>query len=175
MDTPDAAQPLPRAAPGSVERLVTDEHLEIRAHLSHLRELAIALPELDEATASQGATAVLDFLRNVLLPHASAEEASLYPTIDRLVGIGATQTMTLDHQAIASMIEQLGTAVSADAGPASRADMQRLLFVLEAFVVTHLWKEDTAYVPLLARLDSHAYTALHAEVAGHTAHREHTH
>ena len=175
MDTPKAAPPALAATPGSVEQLITDEHFAIRAHLTDLRELATVLPELDQGAAHEGAGAVLDFLNNELLPHAAAEEASLYPAIDRLVGAGTTQTMTLDHQAIASMIEQLGTAVSADAGPASRADMQRLLFVLEAFVVTHLWKEDTAYVPLLARLDSHAYTALHAEVAGHTAHREHTH
>jgi hemerythrin-like domain-containing protein len=175
MDTPDAAQPRPNAVRGSVERLVTDEHLEIRAHLDHLRELATALPELDEAAASERAGAVLDFLGNGLMPHAAAEEASLYPAIDRLLGIGATQTMTLDHQAIASLIEQLGAAVSAGTGTEARAEMQRLLFVLEAFVMTHLWKEDTAFVPLLARLDPEAYTALHAGIAGHTGHREHTH
>jgi len=172
MDTP--AQPRPNEVPGSVERLVTDEHHEIRAHLDHLRELAIALPDLDEAATSERAGAVLDFLRNGLMPHAAAEEASLYPAIDRLLGIGATQTMTLDHRAIASLIEQLGAAVSAGTGKA-RAEMQRLLFVLEAFVMTHLWKEDTALVPLLARLDPEDYTALHAAIAGHSGHREHTH
>ena len=108
-------------------------------------------------------------------PHAAAEEASLYPAIDRLVGAGTTQTMTLDHQAIADVIAQLGVAANGDIQPGARVEAQRLLFVLEALLTTHLWKEDTAYVPLLARLDFHAYTALHAEVAEHMAHREHTH
>jgi iron-sulfur cluster repair protein YtfE (RIC family) len=175
MDIPNAAPPVPDATRGSVEQLITHEHFAIRAHLTDLRELASVFPELDERAAHGRAGAVLDFLNNELLPHAAVEEASLYPAIDRLVGAGATQTMTLDHQAIASIIAQLGVAANGDVEPGARVEAQRLLFVLEALLTTHLWKEDTAYVPLLARLDSHAYTALHAEVAEHTAHREHTH
>jgi len=175
MDSPKAAPPAPAATPGSVEQLITDEHFAIRAHLTDLRELATVFPELDQRAARERAGAVLDFLNNELLPHAAAEEASIYPAIDRLVGAGATQTMTLDHQAIASIIAQFGVAANGDVEPGARVEVQRLLFVLEALLTTHLWKEDTAYVPLLARLDSHTYTALHAEVAEHTAHREHTH
>ena len=175
MDTPKAAPPALAAIPGSVEQLITHEHFAIRAHLTDLRELAAVFPELDQNAARGRAGAVLDFLNNELLPHAAAEEASLYPAIDRLVGAGATQTMTLDHQALASIIAQLGVAANGDVEPGARVEAQRLLFVLEALLTTHLWKEDTAYVPLLARLDSQAYTALHAEVAEHTAHLEHTH
>ncbi len=175
MDSPSAAPSVPNATPGSVEQLISDEHFAIRAHLTELRELATVFPELDQRAAGRRAEAVLDFLTNGLLPHAAAEEASLYPVIDRLVGAGATRTMALDHEAMAGLIAQLGVATNGDVGPSARVEAQRLLFVLEALLTTHLWKEDTAYVPLLARLDSHAYTALHAEVAGHTAHREHTH
>jgi iron-sulfur cluster repair protein YtfE (RIC family) len=174
MTNPVAVSPLSDAAPGSVERLITDEHVAIRAHLTHLGELAKALPTLDEPTARQRTAAVLDFLSSGLLPHAAAEEVSLYPAIDRLVGTGATRTMTLDHQAIASMISQLGAA-SGDFRPGERVEVQRLLFVLEGLVMTHLWKEDTAFVPLLARLDPEAYAALHAEIAAHAGHDEHTH
>jgi len=175
LDSRNAAPSAPAATPGSVEQLITDEHFAIRAHLTDLRELAAVIPELDQRAASGRAGAVLDFLNDELLPHAAAEEASMYPAIDRLVGAGATHTMTLDHRAIASVIAQLGVAANGDVEPGARFEAQRLLFVLEALLTTHLWKEDTAYVPLLARLDSHAYTALHAEVAGHTAHREHAH
>ena len=174
MASPNAAPSVPNATPGSVEQLISDEHFAIRAHLTQVRELATVFPELDQRAASRRAEAVLDFLTSELLPHAAEEEASLYPVIDRLVGAGATRTMALDHEAIASIIAQLGVATNGDVGPSARVEVQRLLFVLEALLTTHLWKEDTAYVPLLARLDSHAYTALHAEVAGHTAHREHT-
>ena len=176
MNTPDTAQLLPDTAPGSIERLVADEHRAIRDHLPHLRGFAIALPDLDRDAAHERAGLVLDFLKNDLLPHAAAEESSLYPAIDRLVGAGTTQTMTLDHQAIADMIGQLGTATKGDfAFGGGRLEAQRLLFILEAFLATHLWKEETAYLPLLARLEPGAYTALHDEIAGHTAHHEHNH
>jgi iron-sulfur cluster repair protein YtfE (RIC family) len=169
MDSPSAAPSVPKAAAGSVEQLIGDEHFAIRAHLTELRELATVFLELDRRDASRRAEAVLDFFTNELLPHAAAEEGSLYPMIDRLVGAGATLTMALDHEAIADVIAQLGVAANGDVDPSARGEVQRLLFVLEALLTTHLWKEDTAYVPLLAGPDSHAYTALHAEVAGHTA------
>ena len=171
MDSPSAAPSAPNATPGSVEQLISDEHFAIRAHLTQVRELATVFPELDQRAASRRAQAVLDFLTNELLPHAAAEETSLYPVIDQLVGAGATRTMALDHEAIAGLIAQLDVAANGDDGPGARVEVQRLLFVLEALLTTHLWKEDTAYVPLLTGLDSHAYTALHAEVAGHTAHQ----
>ena len=170
MNTPSAD-----AASGSVEQLITDEHAEIRAHLAHLREFASALPALDEATAHQRATAILDFLTTGLLPHAAIEEASLYPAIDTLIGAGATRTMCLDHQAITDMIAELSTVVNGQLEPAARAEAERLLLVLDGFVTTHLWKEDTAYVPLLAQLDSAAYTALHAAIAAHVGDHDHGH
>jgi DUF438 domain-containing protein len=171
MSTPSVTD----AASGSVEQMITDEHAEIRAHLAHLGELASALAALDEATAHERAAAILDFLSNGLLPHATLEEASLYPAIDTLIGAGATRTMCLDHQAIRDMIAELSTVVIGQLEPTVRARAQRLLLVLEGLVTIHLWKEDVAYVPLLAQLDSAAYTALHTAIAAHAGHHEHGH
>lgn len=162
-------------ASGSVEQLITDEHREIRAHLAHLREFASALPALDVSTAHERAAAILDFLTTGLLPHAAVEEASLYPAIDALIGAGATRTMSLDHEAIRDMIAELSTAVSGRLDPTARAQAERLLLLLDGLVTVHLWKEDTAYVPLLAQLDSAAYMALHAAVAAHVGEHEHGH
>ena len=52
-----------------------------------------------------------------------------------------------------------------------RAEAQRLLLVLEGLVCTHLWKEDVAYLPLLAQLDPAAYAALRASIAAHVGHQ----
>ncbi len=163
------------AASGTVEQLIADEHAAIRAHLADLREFASALPTLDEATARQRAGAILDFLTTGLLPHAAIEEASLYPAIDTLIGAGATRTMTLDHEAITGMVTELATVVNGDQDSAARAESQRLLLVLDGLVTTHLWKEDTAYVPLLPQLDPAAYSALHAAIAAHVGHQTHGH
>ena len=175
MDNHTATIANPEAPPGSVERLITDEHVGIRGHLAHMRQVAADLPKLDEAAVRERASAVLGFLTGTLLPHAASEEASFYPAIDRLLGAGATRTMTLDHEAIVSLVRQLASAVGGDTFGVDRAEAQRLLFVLEGLITTHLWKEDAAYVPLLARLAPAPYTELHARVATHAAHHEHGH
>jgi iron-sulfur cluster repair protein YtfE (RIC family) len=175
MATPVDTPPRVTATSGSVEQLIEDEHATIRAHLSHLRDLARDLPTGDEITARQRVGAVLDFLTGGLLPHAAAEEAVLYPAIDGLLGTGATKTMTLDHEAISGLVTELDTAVRGHLGPEQRAEAQRLLLVLEGLVSTHLWKEDVAYLPLLAQLDPAAYTALHASIAAHVGDQGHAH
>jgi len=175
MTTPVGTAPAVTVPLGSVEQLIEDEHTAIRGHLSHLRGLARDLPTLDEITARQRVGAVLDFLSGGLLPHAAAEEAVLYPAIDGLLGTGATNTMTLDHEAISSLVTELDTAVRGHLGLEQRAETQRLLLVLEGLVSTHLWKEEAAYVPLLAQLDPAAYTALHASIAAHAGDQGHAH
>ncbi|MEO8899317.1 MAG: hemerythrin domain-containing protein [Candidatus Dormibacter sp.] len=163
------------AASGTVEQLIACEHAAIRAHLAYLREFAVILPALDEATTSSRTAAILDFLTTGLLPHAATEEAVLYPAIETLIGAGSTRTMTLDHAAITDLVTELATVVSGHQDPAARAEAQRLLLVLDGLVSTHLWKEDTVYVPLLAGLDPAAYTALHAGIAAHAGHQVHGH
>jgi len=175
MATPVDTPPGVTVASGSVEQLIVDEHATIRTHLSHLRDLARDLPTGDEISARQRVGAVLDFLSGGLLPHAAAEEAVLYPAIDGLVGTGATKTMTLDHEAISSLVTELDTAVRGHLGAEQRAEAQRLLLVLEGLVCTHLWKEDVAYVPLLGQLDPAAYAALHASIAAHIGHQGSAH
>ena len=175
MTTPVGTAPAVTVPLGSVEQLIEDEHAAIRAHLSQLRDLAKDLPTGDEITARQRVGAVLDFLSGGLLPHAAAEEAVLYPAIDGLLGKGATKTMTLDHEAISSLVTELDTAVRGHLGAEQRAEAQRLLLVLEGLVCTHLWKEDVAYLPLLAQLDPAAYAALHASIAAHIGHQGSAH
>jgi hemerythrin-like domain-containing protein len=175
MATPVDTPPGVTVASGSVEQLIEDEHAAIRAHLSQLREVAKDLPTGDEIAVRQGVAAVLDFLSGGLLPHAAAEEAVLYPAIDGLLGKGATKTMTLDHEAISSLVTELDTAVRGHLGAERRAEAQRLLLVLEGLVCTHLWKEDVAYLPLLAQLDPAAYAALHASIAAHVGDQGHAH
>lgn len=164
-----------QASPGSVERLVAEEHGALRVHLGHLRELAAELPSLDEAVARKRARDVLGFLEGTLLTHAAAEEASLYPSVESLLCAGATKTMILDHEAIRSLTGQVRSTVDGLLGAHERAEAQRLLLVLDGLVTTHLWKEDAAYLPLLAGLAPDAYADLHAAIAAHAQHHEHEH
>ncbi|MGI0130263.1 MAG: hemerythrin domain-containing protein [Thermoplasmata archaeon] len=170
--SPLRAIPVP---PGSVERLIAEEHAEIRVHLGYLRRLALTFPRLNASTALVHGGAVLDFLRQGLLPHAAAEEATLYPAIDSLIGVDAARIMGLDHAVIADLADELTRAAGENLTTQDRTEAQRLLFVLEAFIRTHLWKEETVFAPLVAQLNPAAYAALHTSIVAHGCGHGHGH
>ena len=92
---------------------------------------------------------ILAFLRDGILPHAAAEEKALYPEIDGLLRAagGATATMSMDHQEIGRLVEELATA-QARAGGVDREGARRLLYSLEAILSLHFSKETDVYLPL---------------------------
>ncbi|GIV00643.1 MAG: hypothetical protein KatS3mg014_2258 [Actinomycetota bacterium] len=142
---------------------IRGEHRELLPHLDHLDALADAAMELPEDELRERLAAALDFLRNVLLPHAGAEEAALYPAVERVLRAtgGGTRTMSEDHRAIGELIEELGELAGRE--PAPRRALQRALDRLAALVRVHFGKEEDVYLPLLERLDAgEARALLHA-------------
>ena len=86
-------------------------------------------------------------------PHENAEEADLYPALNRLLG-GAdpTATMSRAHAEIACQISRLGRLI-ADIGdrPPDEADITDLrgtLYGLYAILRLHTVQEDEAYLSL---------------------------
>lgn len=161
----------PEADPAATIRA---EHRELLPHLDHLEALAEAAPELPEDELRERLHGVLDFLREVLLPHAQAEDAALYPAVEgvlRATG-GGTRTMSEDHRAIGGLIEEL--AALAEREPAPRRSLQRTLDRLAALVRVHFGKEEDVYVPLLAHLDAGEARDLLASLGSSPGH-EHRH
>ena len=65
-------------------------------------------PGSQRRTREAAVATALRFLREVLLPHARAEEEVLYPEWARLVGYpDAAVPMVHDHEAIVARVEQL--------------------------------------------------------------------
>jgi iron-sulfur cluster repair protein YtfE (RIC family) len=94
------------------------------------------------------------FLTNHLLPHAHAEEAALYPTVQKVMGAPqATATMSRDHVEVEGLTRQLGALraqVSATKIGAKQAnELKQVLYGLYTLVKVHFAKEEEVYLPLL--------------------------
>jgi iron-sulfur cluster repair protein YtfE (RIC family) len=129
------------------------------------RELA---PEIDELahTASWISTApppvvreklqdAVEFLRYRLMPHASAEEAWLYPAVEGAMRApGATETMRRDHDEVLrrlEALEQLRDEIDDAPTEAQRDQLAAALHGLHAIVSLHFAKEEELYLPILDR------------------------
>jgi iron-sulfur cluster repair protein YtfE (RIC family) len=106
------------------------------------------------------------FLRDHLVPHATAEEQVLYPAVERAMGApGATATMAADHAEIVNRIDRLAADVATieqrwpDA--ALGASLGRQLIGLSAILQLHFRKEEEVLLPVLdAELDPDDAVAL---------------
>jgi len=132
-----------------------DVHRELLPHVAHVRQLGDMAGRAPAAELRARLDAVVEFLRRQVVPHAQAEEAVLYPAVDRLIGDGATATMARDHAEVAHMALEL--AALRDAAPDRALDdaelvaLRRLAYGLSAVLTLHFAKEDEIYLPLLER------------------------
>lgn len=131
---------------------------------AHHREIAKRMNATSERAIRTGTPAdvdaVLAFLRDDLLPHASGEEAHLYPAIDRLVqgAFQATATMRIDHEHIQAHARMIAAAAARLRSPkdeidatAARDTLRELVDRLAALIDVHLEKEERVYLPFIER------------------------
>jgi iron-sulfur cluster repair protein YtfE (RIC family) len=152
------------------------EHRDLLPHIDKLRLAAEAV-----GTAPPGrVVALVDecvvFLTRHLIPHAMAEEAALYPVVQKVMGAPqATATMSRDHEEVGRLAAELQdlrarlAAAGADASLA--ADLRRVLYGLYTLVKVHFAKEEEVYLPLLEeRLPPNEaeamFTAMHEAATG---------
>jgi hemerythrin-like domain-containing protein len=99
------------------------------------------------------------FLESELLPHATGEERHLYPAVEPLLAKEAksTATMSVDHEFIATYVDELGTiaqALKVGSDPereALESRAQGLAQELLAILRLHLEKEERVYLPLFEK------------------------
>lgn len=151
------------------------EHRELLPDIEAVGLAADAIGTASEAQIRGLVAKAHDFLANHLVPHATAEDAVLYPAVEEAMHApGATDTMRRDHVQAIRDIEALGREAD-DTGPiddARRLRIQRLLYGLHAVVSLHFAKEEEIYLEVLDRsLTPDAAEALFArmEVVATTA------
>ena len=107
-------------------------------------------------------SALVDFLREEVLPHLHAREVYLYPAVEPLVRAhgSALEAMAMDREAIESCAHAIERVATALQGAPQRirwilqADLRRLTIQLETLLRLHLLKEERLYLPLLERYPS---------------------
>jgi iron-sulfur cluster repair protein YtfE (RIC family) len=120
------------------------DHKELGEHVAHLKLAARELPDLSIEERRVLVGSIVDFLDGRLVPHAAAEEHTLYPAVADLIGREATAPMLYDHRAIRQRLAELEVA-----DPADLPALQELLYGLYALISVHFWKEEELYFPLL--------------------------
>ena len=133
-----------------------DEHKELYPKVDRILQVADLVGEAPVAEIRRGVEEVYDFLAYHLKPHAEAEDAALYPVVQKVLGSpDATKTMSRDHVEVGSYINELAsirTGLTGDTWtPAQDKSLRRALYGVYALVKVHFAKEEEVYLPILDR------------------------
>jgi hypothetical protein len=145
---------------------VVAHHAQLaRALSTHTARVVRAAERSDVRDLWRGRAALLDWVHGELLPHATAEEAALYPAAAaRPEGAALIEGMLAEHKTIMTLVDELEGAT----GPVRVAAAAR---ALAAVFDLHLAKENELVVPLLVAADDVALADLlagmHDLLGGH--------
>lgn len=131
---------------------------ELRAKLHDgLRQVHVAAEGVESAeprVALAAAEQASEWARTVLGPYSHAEEFTLFPAVDGVLGTrGACQVMVAQHASLAAMAKDLARVLEAASRAGDVTEYRRyllaLLHGLYAAARAHLEAEDDAYLELL--------------------------
>ena len=126
-----------------------DEHKELLPHIKKILEVADSIPEAPLGQIQDGVQEVYEFLAYHLIPHAQAEDAALYPAVQKALGSpDATRTMSRDHVEVGRYVDELA-GLQRDLSPRNFKALQRVLYGLYSLVNVHFAKEEEVYLPIL--------------------------
>ncbi len=140
----------------SLTQPLRDEHAELFPHVDRIREIAEHIDRASDAEVRRDVDEVYDFLARHLIPHAQAEDAALYPAVQKTLGSpDATLTMSRDHVEVGRYVEELAALKAGIINGHLNSDqirsLQRVLYGVYALVKVHFAKEEEIYLPLLDR------------------------
>ncbi len=159
-----------------------DEHKELFPHVDRIRQVAELIGDAPIAEIRRGVEEVYDFLANHLKPHAEAEDAALYPVVQKVLGsLDATKTMSRDHVEVGIYINELASLRNGLASEVLTTvqikSLQRVLYGVYGLVKVHFAKEEEVYLPILDQrltpeFAQEMFEAMQAaaHAAKHTAH-----
>lgn len=135
-----------------------DEHKALMQQVEDLRAVADAVGMVPSSSLQERIGRVCDFLNDVLIPHAQAEDRALYPLVGKVMrGPEGIETMSRDHLEVSRLTDELRLLGSALADPLDAAAAnaaRRIMYGLYALITLHFAKEESIYLPVLdARLN----------------------
>ena len=129
------------------------EHAQLLPRIHELGHTATWIPTAPAPVVHEKISDTLEFLREELIPHAKAEEATLYPAVEGCMHApGATDSMTRDHVEVIRLTDELSAIRDELAEPPTEAQGDRvaaLLHGLHAIIALHFAKEEEIYLPIL--------------------------
>ena len=131
-----------------------EEHKELFPSVDRICQVAELIGEATISEIRQGVEEVYDFLAYHLKPHAEAEDAALYPVVQKVLGSAdATKTMSRDHVEVGRYIEELASLKENLSEAALTSEqtqsLRRVLYGVYALVKVHFAKEEEVYLPIL--------------------------
>jgi iron-sulfur cluster repair protein YtfE (RIC family) len=157
-----------------------DEHAELLPHIAELAAAGDAVGSETIAELRELVGASRSFLTDHLIPHAKDEERSLYPTVQRVVGVPeVTATMARDHVEVGRLTAELVEFEKQLVGIAEldhdlANGLRRVLYGLHHVVKVHFAKEEEVFLPILeARLSDDDAAAMFADMHDGHAHGHH--
>ena len=153
------AGPQLAAADAALTKRFRDEHEMIRAGLDQVLAAAETLTSASPAEAMTQVRHAYSLLATQIEPHENAEEAELYPMVNRLLGgDDPTAPMSRAHAEIAHQIARLGRLIDdigdQDPDETDITDLRSLLYGLDAILRLHTTQEDETYLSLGDTADS---------------------
>jgi hemerythrin-like domain-containing protein len=138
----------------SITQPLRDEHSKLYPQVEVLRSAGDVINEGLTTQAHDRVEQAHNFLTRQLSAHAKAEEAALYPMVQKIMGSDlSTETMVRDHIEIKRLTDELGTLrfhpSQLSITSIQAAALRRVLYGLYAVIKLHLAKEEEIYLPLL--------------------------
>lgn len=138
----------------TVTQPLKDEHKELYPHIESLKVAGMAVHGKLNQESLDLIDEALTFLTKHLLPHAHAEEAALYPAVQKVMSSPhGTATMSRDHVEVERLTQELKglrAQISAtEIGSKQANELKRVLYGLYTLVKLHFAKEEEVYLPLL--------------------------
>jgi hemerythrin-like domain-containing protein len=129
------------------------EHRELVPGINRIHDVALAVGTMAAPDMCFAMLDVVDWIEEVLFPHAAWEEAWLYPEFERRAGTPwATRIMAYEHHQIRDLAHKVVADREHLLHEPARAEMVALrgdLFQLEALLRAHIEREERFLVPLL--------------------------
>ncbi len=131
-----------------------DEHKELYPHIESLKQAGLAVHGTLSPSSLEKIDEAYSFLADHLLPHAHAEEAALYPVVQKVMGTPyGTATMSRDHVEVERLTQELSKLRegldASEIGVEKANELKRVLYGLYTLVKVHFAKEEEVYLPLL--------------------------
>ena len=131
-----------------------DEHRQLMPQVERILQAAELVGQAPMPELRAAVEAAYDFLAHHLIPHAQAEDAALYPVVQRVLGSpDATRTMSRDHLEVGTYVNSLAALKDGLTGSALTPEqvrlLRRVLYGVYALVKVHFAKEEEVYLPIL--------------------------